>query len=100
MTNSSACQLCPGGFECPDQRSKSLCGSQSYRVAVAGQSGSCTLCPPNSQAAPNRLSCTCDTSYYMVLDPASTRADRLLCQTCPLGADCTLPGTTGAFWHT
>ena len=71
-----------------------LCTSQSYRIAATAQTGACTLCPPNSASDSSRTFCRCDSGYYMVLDPASTRADHLLCQSCPLGADCTQTGTT------
>jgi predicted outer membrane repeat protein len=93
-TGSISCAVCPDGYSCIDRKSKTLCSSQAYRVAATANSGSCTLCPPSSSSDASRSFCRCDIGYYMVTDPTSTRTDKLLCQSCPLGADCRSAGTT------
>jgi predicted outer membrane repeat protein len=93
-TGSISCAVCPDGYSCIDRKSKTLCSSQAYRVAATANSGSCTLCPPSSSSDASRSFCRCDIGFYMVTDPTSTRTDKLLCQSCPLGADCRSAGTT------
>jgi len=57
-------------------------------IAAETNSSECALCPSNSQDS-NRTSCLCAVSFVGDLG-----ADGLTCTVCPVGGDCTMPGTT------
>ena len=94
LTSETDCESCPAGFWCGSGR-RIACGRGTFNSATGADDQSyCTRCPPNSNTAAegqtSQAGCICDAGYYGQLGVHG----QISCTTCPVGSDCSQPGTT------
>ena len=84
---------CPAGYWC-SAGNRIPCGTGTYNpLPEQIDMGACTACPANSdsaEASVRRGDCLCELRYYDELPNAS----EVRCVLCPVGSNCTVPGTT------
>ena len=93
LGDADSCEPCAEGYWCSAGR-QIACGLGTYNNATGADDQSfCTYCSPNSFTqgeGKTRVSdCICQEGHY-----AHWRGDELLCDDCPVGANCSLPGST------
>lgn len=85
----TSCQLCePGSYS---QEGQALCQTcPSGTVAFWEGSSACEACPDFSVPNFPKTECTCDEGYYF---PDYEAGAALVCEECPVGADCSQAGS-------
>ena len=92
LRSADECLRCSEGSWC--SAGKAIpCGLGTYNDGVgASDQSACTYCPPNSftngESKTSLADCICEANYYGTISNGS-----LLCQVCPVGSDCTAPGS-------
>ena len=92
LQNATECLRCPEGSWCSAGK-VIACGLGTYNNGTgATDQSACTYCPSNSftegESKTRLADCVCEPDYYALWSTGT-----LTCDTCPVGADCSAPGS-------